>query len=319
MELRTSGVLYAKLPRTTTRDATSKKRPPQSGHAHTTSAVQDASIRPNDDEKRSLNFDDGFEERFAFTGVLASSVNRGFHPRGFHPNGSGNRGFDPNSDRFTMLVDSVASDHLIDAELIPRPRKSMRDYKKLKDPKTIMTNGNKKLFATATGTIWEYIIDQAGKRVPVRISASFVPRLGRHVFSSIKAMQSGVSTILETGNPHLQFDSSTSLPLTQHPAVKGVCSYGVFLRTLGDMAEPSSTPAVVPAAQASNDADRGGYTFKEIQHFCTNSSIAMEHTTTVTSQRKRVSARYGQKHATQKECTPSGGTKHARRGYCHGD
>ena len=87
-----------------------------------------------------------------------------------------------------MLVDSGASDHLIDEELIPRLRNSMRDYKKLKDPKTIMANGNKKVFATATGTIWGYIIDQAGKRVPVRISATFVPGLGRHVFSSIKAM-----------------------------------------------------------------------------------------------------------------------------------
>ena len=83
-----------------------------------------------------------------------------------------------------MLVDSGASDHLRDEELIPRLRKSVRDYKKLmrdyknlKDSKTFMTNGNKKVFATATGTIWGYIIDQAGKRVPVRISATFVPEL----------------------------------------------------------------------------------------------------------------------------------------------
>ena len=65
------------------------------------SAVQDASTRSNDDKKPSLNFDDGFEEGFAFTGLLAGSGNRGFHSRGFHPNGSGNRGFHPNSDRFT--------------------------------------------------------------------------------------------------------------------------------------------------------------------------------------------------------------------------
>ena len=169
-----------------------------------------------------------------------------------------------------------------------------RCFKKLKEPKTIMTNG-KKVFATATGTIWGYIIDQDGKRVPVRISAMFVPGLGRNVFLSIKAMQSGVSTTLETGNPHLQFDSNTSLPLTQHPEDKGVCSYDVFLRTLGDTADTSSsTPAVVPAAQASYDANRGVCIFEEIQGFCTNSSIDMEHTTTVTPQRKRVSARYGQ-------------------------
>ena len=177
----------------------------------------------------------------------------------------------------------------------------------LKEPKAIITNGNKKVFAAATGIIWGYIIDQASKRVPVRISAMFVPGLGCNAFSSIKAMQSGVSTILETGNTHLQFDSCTSLPLTQHPEDKDVCSYDVFLRTLGGTADTSSTRAVVPAAQTSNDANRGNLTFTETEEVCTNSSIAMEHTTTVTPQRKRVSARYGQNIATQKECTPTGG------------
>ena len=120
-------------------------------------------------------------------------------------------------------------------------------------------------------------------------------------------MKSAVGAILEMGSPHLEFDSSTSLPLTQHLEDKGVCYYDVFLRTLGDMADTSSTPAVVPAAQASNDANRGYYIFKETQEFCTNSSIDMENTTTVTPQRKRVSTRYGQNHATHKECTPTGG------------
>ena len=36
-------------------------RPPQSGRTHTVSATQGASTRPNDNEKPSLNFDDGFE------------------------------------------------------------------------------------------------------------------------------------------------------------------------------------------------------------------------------------------------------------------
>ena len=157
-------------------------RPPQSGRAHTASAVQVASTRPsNDDEKPSLNFDDDFEEGFTSTGLLA---------------GSGNRGFHLNSDRFTVIVDSDASDHLIGKELFPTLRKHMREYKKLKEPKIIMTNENKKVFAAATGTIWRYIIDQAGKRVSVRISAMFAPGLGRNVFSPIKAMQSGLSTIL---------------------------------------------------------------------------------------------------------------------------
>ena len=45
----------------------------------------------------------------------------------------------------------------------------MRDSKKLKEPKTIVTAENEKVFATETGTIWVCIIDQTGRRVPVSI------------------------------------------------------------------------------------------------------------------------------------------------------
>ena len=131
-----------------------------------------------------------------------------------------------------MIVDSDVSDHSIDEELIPKLRESMRDHKKQKELKNIATNGNTKLIAIATDTIWGYIIIQAGKRRPVRISAMVVLGLGRNVFSSNKAMQSGVNTVLETANPHLQFDSNPSLPLTQHQDDRGVCSYDVFLSTL---------------------------------------------------------------------------------------
>ena len=83
--------------------------------------------------------------------------------------------------------------------------------------------------------------------------------------------------------------------------------YDVFLHTLGSTVDISSTPAVVPAAQTSNDANRVDCIFKEIQELRDTSGIAMEHTTTVTPQRKRVSARYGQTLATQKDCTLPGG------------
>ena len=162
-------------------------RPPQSGRAHTVSAVQGASIRPNDDEKPSLNFDDGFEEGFALTGLLAG-IN------------SGSRGFHPNSDRFTTM-DSGASDDLIDKELIPRLRKRMRDCKKLKEPTTIATNGSKVYSQQQQAPSGDTSSIRLASVFPVRISAMFVPGLGRNVFSSIKVTQSGVSTILETGNP----------------------------------------------------------------------------------------------------------------------
>lgn len=87
----------------------------------------------------------------------------------------------------------------MDDELIPRLRDSMRDSKKLTGPKAIATARNKKVSATATGTIWRYIIYQGEHRVPVRMPAMIVPGLGRDPFS-VKAMSSRVCTILATGD-----------------------------------------------------------------------------------------------------------------------
>ena len=60
-----------------------------------------------------------------------------------------------------------------------------------------------------------------------------IPALGRNFFSSVKATNSGVSTTLKTGNPHLQFNSNSSLPLNQHAEDKGLCSYEILLGALG--------------------------------------------------------------------------------------
>ena len=115
--------------------------PPQSGGAHIASALLGASTRPaNDDETLSLNFGDGFDQGFAFTGLLA---------------GSGRRSFHLHSGRVTMIVNSGPSDHLMDDEMIPRLRNSMRGYKKLKKPSTILTAGNENAFAKATYIIWD--------------------------------------------------------------------------------------------------------------------------------------------------------------------
>ena len=128
-----------------------------------------------------------------------------------------------------MILDRGASDHLVDVELIPRLRDNMN--KKLKESQIIVTAGNKEVLATATGTIWGHIIDQAGQWAPVRISAMIIPGLGRNLFSSVKAMNSRASTILKTGNLHIQqFNSNISLPLNQHPEDTGLCSYEVLSR-----------------------------------------------------------------------------------------
>ena len=121
-------------------------------------------------------------------------------------------------------MNSGASDHLLDDELIARLRDRMRDYKKLMEARIIVTAGNKVL-ATATDTLWAFITDQAGQRGPVRISAMVVPGLGRNVFSSDKSMNSGENTAIKMGRPHVQFNGSASIPLNQHPEGKGLCSY----------------------------------------------------------------------------------------------
>ena len=58
-----------------------------------------------------------------------------------------------------------------------------------------------------------------------------VSGFGRNLFSFVKAMHSGVSIILKTDSPHLQFNSSISLRQYQHPDDKGLGSYDVFFVT----------------------------------------------------------------------------------------
>lgn len=95
---------------------------------------------------------------------------------------------------------------------------------------------------TATGPIWQYIIDQTGHPVPVRISATIVSGLRRNIFSSVQAMNSGVIAILKTANPHIQFNNNISLLLNPHLEDKGLRLYELFLRALGSTIETTPTP-----------------------------------------------------------------------------
>ena len=179
---------------------------PERGGAHLASTTLSAGSPPVID-------DDDFDQGFAFSAT-----------------GSGTRPSPHPHNRFAMLVDSGASDHFIDDELLPGLREGMKEYKTLTEPKPIETADNKKVFATATGTICGHIINQSGEDIPVRISVVVVPGIGRHLLSSARAMKSGVSTILETGNPHLQFNKDTSLLLNQHQKDAGMYSFDVSLR-----------------------------------------------------------------------------------------
>ena len=223
---------------------------PKRGGVNLASAVLTASSPPvnDDDNAPSLNFNDDFDKGCARSAVTTAN---------------GGRISGLNSENFTMLVDSGASDHFVDEELVPGLRQRMRGLKILDEPKPIETAGNKKCFATAQGNICGHIINPSGKPIPVRIFASLVPEMGRHLFSSVTAMKSGVTTILRAGNPQLQFNKDTSLPLNQHGEHAGVCSFDLSLptvdgKTLGKMAvtgvtETSSTPGMALAARVSAD------------------------------------------------------------------
>ena len=52
-----------------------------------------------------------------------------------------------------MVVDSGASDHLLDEELLLSLQDSMRGFKNVEEPETIVTAGKEKVFAAATETI----------------------------------------------------------------------------------------------------------------------------------------------------------------------
>lgn len=133
--------------------------------------------------------------------------------------GSAGRDFQPNADRFTMVVDNGPSSHLVGHEQTIRVQHSMRDFKKLKEPKTIVTGRNENVLETATRAIWGYIIKPTGERVPNHIS--------------IKALHSRESTMLETENFNLQPDSKCSFSLNQRPQGIGLCLYQVFICSQG--------------------------------------------------------------------------------------
>ena len=237
-----SGALSVRQLLTALRGAMHGLPRPEPKGAHLASAVLCAGPPPADDDaKPSLNMDDDFDK-----GICIFRTNDGqwrgdasIQPRQIHHAG-GKRN-----------IGSLCG-HRINRRL----QRRMAEYQKLDQPKLILTGGNKTVFATATGEICGHI-NRSGQPIPVRIFVMVVPGMGRHLFSA-RAMKSGVNTILETGNSHLQFDRKTSLLLNQHEEDAGLCSFDVSLRamdgvTYGKSEKTPSTPSVALAAQASAD------------------------------------------------------------------
>eukprot|EP00903_Cladosiphon_okamuranus_P019947 g18331.t2 len=97
---------------------------------------------------------------------------------------------------FTMTVDTGASSHFLDSELLPDLEQRMIECTKIDPPIRITVAGQGQLPGTAKGVLKVIVTDQYGNSHPVRLPFICVPNLGRHLFSGGTARKQGVSTFI---------------------------------------------------------------------------------------------------------------------------
>ena len=164
------------------------------------------------------------------------------------------RTFQPNSNEMTTLVNSGATKHVLDDELIPGLKDRMMNPTLLDVPKTIITAGIRKLLGTMTGTINGTITDETGRTHRAHFPSLFVSGLGRHIFSPTASMTRGITTTLEEGNSHLRKGSIVVVvQLEQQLGDRGMYSLKVRLEASDSGAKISSTTAIALTAQVSAD------------------------------------------------------------------
>ena len=188
----------------------------------------------------------------ADTGDPVFKVEGGFDGGFMWMASTGARTFAPSNSTMTMLVDSGATEHFLDDELIPGLKQLMQDYNLLEEPKKIVTAGNQVLLGTATGILPCVITDQNGSTHQVGFPSLIVSGLGRHLFSSSAAAARGTSTIIEAGHPRLT-RGDIIVPLQQLDGDMGLSSFEVGLGAESSVLEAPPTSAIALAAQASAD------------------------------------------------------------------
>ncbi|CAN0546634.1 unnamed protein product [Ectocarpus sp. 12 AP-2014] len=132
----------------------------------------------------------------------------------------------------TLLVDTGASETMLDDHLIPGLKKIMREYKQLVKPKAITVAGDYELKGTATGLIFCTVKDNRGEKQTVRLRGLVVPGLGRNIFSPTALMKKGVRLTVEAGNPHLAHTLSEDQVFSKPHTVSGGDDVGVAYAAL---------------------------------------------------------------------------------------
>jgi len=110
------------------------------------------------------------------------------------------------SDSFSMMVDSGASDHYVDDKLVPWIKSKMINLQEINPAREITTAGMHTLYGTATGDIVCKVADSDGKERTANIPIVIVPGIGKHLFSSGSAKSRGIKTVIGD-SPRLEKDN----------------------------------------------------------------------------------------------------------------
>ncbi len=110
------------------------------------------------------------------------------------------------SNNFSMMVDSGASDHYVDDKLVPWIKSKMINLQEINPAREITTAGMHTLYGTATGDIACEVTESNGEVHTARIPIVIVPGIGKHLFSSGSAKSRGIKTVIGD-SPRLEKDN----------------------------------------------------------------------------------------------------------------
>lgn len=99
-----------------------------------------------------------------------------------------------------MLVESGASAHFIDGDLLPDAHRLVRDVWELDSRMVITSASLHELYETATGVLPVRVVDTGGIVRDIKMSVTLVPVLGRHLLSLGAAHACGVNTLYPDHN-----------------------------------------------------------------------------------------------------------------------
>ena len=102
---------------------------------------------------------------------------------------------DPHYSTLAMLMDSGATSHFIDPNLITGCYSLVKTITPLVPPHVIITTGDHRLCGREQGQLPVLVRDFHGQLHQVSLSVILVPGLGRHLFSTGAAKRRGVSTV----------------------------------------------------------------------------------------------------------------------------